>query len=167
MNMKAISLLEPWASLVAVGAKRIETRSWPTNYRGLLAIHASKSRRPMHMDLASGEPFRSALQPIRKVIEVRGENKIALRYHFGCVIAICRLVDCLYIGPTYLSEYYDGKTCGKKLPLPTGDELVFGNYTPGRFAWILKGVIRLPEPIPAKGWRRLWNWEVPEGVCLP
>jgi activating signal cointegrator 1 len=40
--MKAITLTQPWATLVAIGAKRIETRSWPTNYRGPLAIHAAK-----------------------------------------------------------------------------------------------------------------------------
>ena len=40
--MKALTLTQPWASLVAIGAKRIETRSWSTPYRGLLAIHAAK-----------------------------------------------------------------------------------------------------------------------------
>jgi hypothetical protein len=38
--MKGLTLTQPWATLVAIGAKRIETRSWPTRYRGLLAIHA-------------------------------------------------------------------------------------------------------------------------------
>lgn len=40
--MKAITLTQPWATLVAIGAKRIETRSWATRYRGPLAIHAAK-----------------------------------------------------------------------------------------------------------------------------
>jgi hypothetical protein len=39
--MKAISLWEPWASAMALGVKQIETRSWPTKYRGELAICAS------------------------------------------------------------------------------------------------------------------------------
>src|SRR6266446_8164646 len=33
--------MQPWATLIALGAKRIETRSWSTSYRGPLAIHAS------------------------------------------------------------------------------------------------------------------------------
>ncbi len=41
--MKAITLHQPWATLVAVGAKRIETRSWATSYRGPLAIHAART----------------------------------------------------------------------------------------------------------------------------
>jgi len=42
MTMKALTLWQPWASLVATGAKRIETRSCVTKYRGPLAIHAAK-----------------------------------------------------------------------------------------------------------------------------
>jgi hypothetical protein len=38
--MKALSLTQPWASLVVAGAKKLETRSWPTYYRGPLLIHA-------------------------------------------------------------------------------------------------------------------------------
>jgi hypothetical protein len=40
--MKALSLWQPWASAIALGHKRIETRHWSTSYRGLLAIHAAK-----------------------------------------------------------------------------------------------------------------------------
>ncbi len=40
--MKAITIHQPWASLIVVGAKRFETRSWETKYRGPIAIHASK-----------------------------------------------------------------------------------------------------------------------------
>ena len=39
--MKALSLRQPWASLIANGRKTIETRTWRTHYRGPLAIHAS------------------------------------------------------------------------------------------------------------------------------
>ncbi len=48
--MKALSLWQPWASLIALGVKTIETRSWATNYRGPLAIHAGL-RRPEMMHL--------------------------------------------------------------------------------------------------------------------
>ena len=36
--MKALSLYQPWATAIALGSKRIETRGWPTSYRGPLAI---------------------------------------------------------------------------------------------------------------------------------
>ncbi len=40
--MKAITIWQPWASLIACGAKKYETRSWATNYRGPIAIHAAR-----------------------------------------------------------------------------------------------------------------------------
>lgn len=41
--MKVVSLMQPWATLIALGEKSIETRSWATKYRGEIAIHASKT----------------------------------------------------------------------------------------------------------------------------
>jgi hypothetical protein len=38
---KAISVMQPWAHLIVAGVKRIENRSWTTDYRGLVLIHAS------------------------------------------------------------------------------------------------------------------------------
>jgi hypothetical protein len=39
-----------------------------------------------------------------------------------------------------------------------GNEILFGDYTPGRFAWEFANMRMLPEPIPAKGAQGLWNW---------
>lgn len=41
--MKALSLTQPWATLVVTGRKRVETRGWPTSIRERIAIHASKA----------------------------------------------------------------------------------------------------------------------------
>jgi len=49
--LKAITILQPWASLIACGAKQIETRSWATKYRGQLAIHAGKQKSGSKGDL--------------------------------------------------------------------------------------------------------------------
>lgn len=40
--MKVISIIQPWATLIALGEKKFETRSWKTKYHGELAIHAIK-----------------------------------------------------------------------------------------------------------------------------
>lgn len=150
--MKAISILQPWASLIAIGAKKIETRSRPTRYRGPLAIHAAKDRR--HWEIAHDEPFRSVL------MEARLFRQDDLPY--GCIIATCNLVDCVkIIGRTSI----DGKIVAAQLAdgrEVTGNELAFGDYTPGRFALMLEDVKMLPEPIPVRGQQGLWNWEPPE-----
>ncbi len=76
--MKAISLTQPWASLVACGYKRIETRSWSTNYRGMIAIHAAKSFPRWAREFAEDE---------RSVGRVTGELPL------GAIVAVCRLLD--------------------------------------------------------------------------
>jgi hypothetical protein len=48
---------------------------------------------------------------------------------------------------------------------PPEPERSFGDYTPGRYAWILTNIKPLPAPIPAKGALGLWDWE-PVGVEL-
>ena len=42
--IKVLSLTEPFATLIKKGVKTIEIRSWKTNYRGKLYIHASSTR---------------------------------------------------------------------------------------------------------------------------
>lgn len=152
MKMKAITLWQPWASLVAIGAKKIETRSWPTKYRGPLAIHAAKDRR--YWKIAHDEPFRSVF------MEARLYRQDDLPY--GCIIATAEIVDCLMIQRQTFIGYPILKN-GQEIK---GNELAFGDYTPRRYAWILEDVKQLPEPIPAKGRQGLWNWEVPDGVVL-
>ena len=157
--MKTISLLQPWASLVAIGAKKIETRSWHTSYRGPLAIHASKALPYKNHDLIYREPFWTAFKS-------EAIDKGSALLPTGAVIATCKLVDCIkIIGRTSIA----GKIVATRLldrQEIEGNELAFGDYTPGRYAWILEDVRQLPEPIPATGKQRLWEWEVPEGLRL-
>ncbi|MDX5091650.1 ASCH domain-containing protein, partial [Lactobacillus crispatus] len=56
--MKAITIHQPWATLIALGEKQFETRSWETKYRGPLAIHAGKK---VDKEICLEEPFRSVL----------------------------------------------------------------------------------------------------------
>ena len=160
--MKALTILQPWASLIACGAKKIETRSWPTKYRGPLAIHAGKVMPDEFADLACGNPL------FRKTLLDAGILMSFVNMPFGSVIAIADLVDC--------REIY-GRTCvgNEQKPIGallrndahgievTGNEIAFGDYTPGRFAWILQNVRQI-EPIRARGYQRLWHWEPPEGM---
>lgn len=132
--MKAISLWQPWATLMAVGAKRNETRSWPTLHRGRLAIHAAKKWNRELSAMCGTEPFRSVL--------VRQEDghlwlAEALRaMPFGAIVAVVTLTDCVRISP----DNYPG-----------GDERHFGDYTAGRFMWQTRDLARLAQPIPFRG----------------
>jgi len=50
-RLKAITIWQPWASLIAIGEKQYETRSWKTDYRGPIAIHAAAKRPPNQRDI--------------------------------------------------------------------------------------------------------------------
>lgn len=135
--MKAVTLYEPWAMLVAIEAKKIETRSWATRYRGALAIHAGKNWPSWAKLFLLREPFRSVLFPM----DLYYPEALPL----GAIVAICDLEDCFKIDPGPL--------------LISDQEKAFGDYIPGRFMWMLGSVKRVNPPIPAKGKQGLWDWD--------
>lgn len=137
--MIAISLWEPWATAIAIGAKQIETRHWPTHYRGPIAIHAAKTRD--HADYFVGDTI---LQPVFADAGISNVSHLA----FGCVVATCELLRCVRV-----EDVRDGLS-----PL----ERRLGNYSDGRYAWRLANVVRLKKPIPAKGKQGFWNWDESE-----
>lgn len=147
--MKALSLWEPWASLVAISEKEFETRSWSTKYRGPLAIHAAKTWTRDLQRLAASEPFGSALHRGRICIDLAGRFDHALV--LGAVIAVAELVDVVQIMGGGLRGFLADGT------VTTEKEFQFGNYSPGRFAWKLSNVRRLARPIPFRGGQRLFN----------
>lgn len=130
--MKALTVIQPWASAIVLGHKEIETRSWTTRYRGDIAIHAAKLFPTYAREFAETE---------------RVLGRIPERLPLGAVIAVARLVD---IRPT---EELAGEISGL--------ERLYGDYTPARFGWILAYIEPLAEPIPAKGSLGLWNWDMP------
>ena len=148
--MRCISLWQPWASLIAVGAKRIETRSWPTAYRGRLAIHAAKRFERDEIELCLYPPFMEALRPFYTT---------AAELPLGAVVATCTLADCQ---PTLL----DDGTPHPRAPKIDTDEYAFGAYGPERFMWFLTDVHRLPVPVPCRGSQGFFDWR-PEGTTPP
>lgn len=132
--MKALTLWQPWATLVAIGAKRVETRSWATSYRGPLAIHAAASTKGL--EACSHEPFRGTLESFGFV------SPFTLPHM--AIVATCELVDIL---PTEdIRDVLESR------------ELAFGNYGNGRFAWLLENVYLLNPVVRTKGAQGLWNW---------
>lgn len=144
--MKALTLTQPWATLVALGEKQMETRSWSTNYRGPLAIHAAKAL-PKSWREFTNEVFRDALEEICGINEFDVPDLSKLPT--GVVVACVQLVDVQPMEP----PFYDPRGWSS-----TNKERVFGNFGPGRFAWMLEDVYALPEPIAYRGRQRLWEF---------
>jgi len=57
-EMKAITIQQPWAEMIARGLKRVENRTWRTSHRGPLAIHAGKSMATLDRENAAEWPER-------------------------------------------------------------------------------------------------------------
>lgn len=167
--MKCISLWQPWATLMAIGAKRIETRSWPTRHRGPLAIHAAKKWTRELSELCATEHFSDALSPPQM-----GTHDLP----FGKIIAVVDLVDCLGVArlerinqnrtPELDAEIsatlrfaggYDEQTIAAALEsgMLTERERAFGDYSPGRYGWLTENLRRLPEPVPYAGHQGLFD----------
>jgi len=137
--MKCISIIQPWASLIIIGAKKIETRSWATKFRGRLLIHASKTIPAYCKSLAGVEPFFSALQAINN----GGGNPLPT----GVIL-----------GSVNLGAVIQVENVGRL----TEQERAFGNFAPGRFAWLLTDPTPLVSPIAFKG--VLGIYDVPDHI---
>lgn len=104
--MKAISIKQPWASLIIEGIKDIENRSWYTHYRGRLYIHASKGYDRQGADLVS-KLYPEHESIIKDASEIRGG-----------IIGHVHLVDCVtsHNSPWFHGEYGFVLTSFKEIP---------------------------------------------------
>ena len=129
--MKVLSIKEPYATLIASGNKLIETRSWKTNYRGELFIHASGTK--LAKEYLTNQYVLNTIKD--------------LDMNFGNIICKVNLVDCIYMDQKFI-DYI------KQNP----NEYYLGLYELGRYAWIFEGV-ELIAPIKIKGKLNIWNYD--------
>lgn len=137
----AISLWEPWASLMRAGSKRVETRSWYTAHRGPLLICASKKRNVLSLNLLHEPAFSRGIAPLVG----RGEG-----LHFGMAVALVDLVDVVRtdLRPARWEHVF------------VGDELAFGDYSGRRYAWVTDN-LRTFDPFPVRGAQGVFKVDVP------
>lgn len=138
--MKAITLHQPWANLIADGYKTIETRGWPTNHRGLIAIHAGRKS----ADEGITSVARS-LAPIAPQIPVELWRAVHDGpFRLGAIVATACIVDCIRM---------DSSGGWAHDPI----EHALGFYAPDRYSWILTGVQKLERPVVARGAQGIWE----------
>ncbi len=138
--MKAITIWQPWASLLLLGVKIDETRSWPTGYRGHIVIHAAK--KPVGEVL----PF----LPEETLAEIRRHIPDPEALPVGAAIGMADLIACREIDDSF-----------RDMRSPA--QLLLGNYTDGMFAWEMAPLMTLAAPIPCRGAQGLWEWRPPHG----
>lgn len=143
--MRALSLLQPWASLVILALKRVETRSWeaPERAKGRIAIHASKALRRAEADLFHESPFREAFGELG----IESVDELPL----GAILGTVGLSGCWPV------EHFLGKISAR--------ERAFGNYSNDegqRYGWVLERPMPIDNVIFCKG--SLGLWTVPADV---
>ena len=148
-------MTQPWASLVAIGENTIETRSWNTRYRGPLAIHAAKGFPPDARALCRRQPYRAVLA--RRGYASAGDLPL------GAVIAVAVLEEVLVFDRDSLRRVRDEARRGS-LPAHEAD---FGDFSPGRFGFVLREVRRLAAPIPVRGMLGLWTLPTDVAALIP
>ena len=108
--MKALSLTQPWATLVVTGAKQIETRSWSTRYRGSLYIHAAKGFPAHAKDFAR---------------EVYGNPAVLPYLPLGAIVGRVYLLEVVHVEDLLALSIQEAK---------------YGDYSSGRFAWMFSNI---------------------------
>jgi hypothetical protein len=146
--MKALTVKQPWASLVVEGIKDIENRTWKTNFKGRVLIHAGI--RPDNIRLeVEGQASTQEIEILSTLGRVEDEGL------FGCIIGSVEIVDCVINHPSIWAEksYYAVNL--NSLPFNEEDEKDQIIYN-----WVLANPIKFPEPIPAKGKLSFWKFEI-------
>jgi activating signal cointegrator 1 len=170
--VKVLSLNPPYGSLIAVAAdypdlgKHNETRSWPAPQALIgqtIAIHQTKGRgqdvSEDYLAETCNEPhFFEALaalypQGVRHIYGEKVFDQSVLPR--GAIIATAKLVACHATSNAGKRSHWYGVPWN----IPDEPERSFGDYSPGRYAWELAEIKRLPEPLPARGFQGLWSHE--------
>lgn len=128
--VKVITIWQPWASLVAYGYKEFETRSWKTSYTGPILIHSARK-----WDESQKMFYK------KHAMSVLGDVMLSR----GKILAAANLVGCFPV-----EEVIDSTS---------SQELLFGDFSKGRYAWKLENVVPLDFPVRWKGMQGLWQVE--------
>jgi len=129
--------------LMMCSYKHMETRSWGTDYRGPLVIHASKGTKSVKRCHEVEAMFGRAGLPFPEGWPVRQQE-----YPLGRILAVGKLIDCAKMTPEMIARQ-------------SQMELAFGDWRPGRVVWIIASLRRV-EHIPFKA--KLGLWTVPPEI---
>jgi hypothetical protein len=135
--MKALSIRQPWATLLCLGIKRYETRTWKTDYRGPIALHAGTVFDVAARNLCLTAPLADSLR------KAGYHNPRSLPR--GQIIGTAILADCI---PT------------EKLRSLSAKQRRLGDFSRGRWAWRFTDIKRLKRSLPAKGQLSLFDLDL-------
>ena len=152
--MPALTVRPPWSWAIAHGGKAIENRSYPTRYRGQIAIHGGAlsrwdpdGERSPRLRLAWREWI--AALPAGNVPTPLPSRR-SLHISFGAVVAVAELAGCHSSGPQGCGGEWDGVDGWLRPWCSTW-------AANGQCHWELADVRPLRDPVPCRGMLGLWR----------
>lgn len=133
--MKAFTVYQPYAFAIVAGLKHYETRPRRTNIRGRVAVHAGRLDTVQATKRLSDRAFWGLMEA------VGGKTEL----HRGAIVGTVEIVDCVPV--ENLVDSLDER------------ERALGDYSLGRFAWVLENPVMFDEPFPARGKQGWWSWD--------
>lgn len=144
--MKALSIKQPWASLIIEGLKDIENRSWKTSFRGTVLVHATAKTAGIPSELLTNEQWDSLHYCIESPFWMF--ELMAGRYTNSAIIGTVDIVDCVVNHPSIWAEKTDYENF---------------NEDPVYYNWVLSNPVKFDEPIlNVKGKLSLWDYPINE-----
>jgi hypothetical protein len=177
-----LTLWQPWASLCALGVKTIETRSWPAPKSLIgqrIGIHAAARRPTPGEEYGTGWWWQWDVDE-GIIVEQDAPTFRQAPAPLGCIVATATLADCvpmvwsddwpprdtdaaaLEIHASGLALWSQGE---RDEPIDVTDQLPFGDFRIGRWAWLLSDIKPTTERCPAC-WGTGWCCDEHErGAC--
>ena len=149
-----LSLHQPWATLVIQGHKLVETRNWPPPAKLIgrrIGVHATRKVTAHRVEQSPSEDWRGIIQEYNAELEKRLSANWERNIPTGAMLGTVLLTDRRRV------------TSQQELP-QSRRELLFGEYSTGRWLWMLRDPQPFKEPIPTRGNRRIWWWQPPEDL---
>jgi activating signal cointegrator 1 len=141
--MKAITIWQPYATLIMLGLKEFETRSWSTNYRGPLVIHAAKrwdDDRAYDCQRVAELLHECTFSPSQLDEDQRRLMYMPTSDTLGGALGVVDLTDCQQMDEG--GSYFENEV---------------GSFGPGRFGWKCERPRIFETPIAAQGKQGLWT----------
>ena len=128
--MKALTISQPYASLIVDGHKPFENRTWECLYRGPLAIHAGKGKQYLDADELKAYPT-------------------------SAILGVCEVYGCIHV-PSAREAVASGRSCNG-FAANELSEMLAHPHCEGPYAILLRDIRKLPEPLAIGGKQGLWN----------
>ena len=164
---RALTVRQPWASLISLHAKTLETRATPTKFRGPVLIHSAQGVEHFKAKTTTDIGKYSVERDAGGLL-LRGPISHPYRLPLGAVVAIVDLVDCLPIidnqgggddtGALVIRIEDDNtvSTFGDLSAETVTEQLPYGDFGVGRYCWVMENV-RPVKDVTVKGKLGLWT----------